>query len=370
MAETDSGQERTEQPTEKRLREARERGQVARSRELSGAAVVGACALALILLGAVMAQHAAGWLAGALSFDAAALEDTGRLPGQLALALGGAVAVATPLFAAALGGALVAGFGMGGWNFSTRALVPDFSRADPVRGLGRLFSVPALVEVGKALLKFAGIGLCVALALLALAPELIGLASEPGTVGIAHAASMAGGMLALLAGTLVLIAAIDVPYQWFRHRRELRMTRQELLDELKDSDGRPEVRGRIRRLQQELASRRMMEAVPAADVVVTNPTHYAVALKYHAGAMRAPRVVAKGADLIAQAIRERAAAHGVPLVEARPLARALYRSVEIGHEIPVNLYNAVAQVLTYVYQLRAFRRHGGRAPVLGALELG
>lgn len=362
MAENESGQERTEQPSPKRLREARERGQVARSRELAGAAVVGAAALSLLLLGGSMAQRAAAWFRDALTLDAGLLEAPGRLPGLFGEGMLAGLWVAAPVFAAALAGAIVAGLALGGWNFSLQALAPDLSRLDPVRGLGRLFSLPALAELAKALLKFLGIGACAALALRAFEPQLIGLALEPGAAGIHHAAVLATQMLVLLAATLVVIAAIDVPYQWLRHQQSLRMTRQELLDELKESDGRPEVRGRIRRLQAEMSRRRMMDAVPTADVVITNPTHFAVALKYSGGAMRAPRVVAKGADLIAAAIRERAEQHGVPLVSAPPLARALYRSVEIGAEIPVNLYNAVAQVLTYVYQLRAWRRQGGRAP--------
>ena len=273
-----------------------------------------------------------------------------------------AFVIAGPLFIAALVGALFAGLGMGGWNFSPQALTPDFSKLDPVAGFGRLFSLNSLAELAKSLLKVGGIGLCVWVSLKTLAPSLASLAAEPGVTGLTHAASLARWMLIMLSGTLVVIAAVDVPYQWFRHRHSLMMTRQELVDEMKESDGRPEVKGRIRRLQAESARRRMMDAVPKADVIVTNPTHYAVALKYASGTQRAPVVVAKGADYVAAAIRELGDRHSVPRVEAPPLARALYRSVDIGHEIPVNLYPAVAQVLTYVYQLRNWRTRGGRYP--------
>jgi len=368
VAETESGQERTEEPSQKRLRDAREKGQVPRSRELGAAAVLGAAALVLLLLGDVLARYAAGWLRAALTLDPALLESPETLPAALGRGLLGGLALAAPVMAAAAAAALAAGLALGGWNVSLQSLLPQLDRVDPVKGLARLFSLPALAELAKAVLKFLAIGACAALALRAWAPQLLGLALEPGAAGVVHAARLSAQMLVLLAGTLVVVAAIDVPYQWLRHRQSLRMTRQELLEELKESDGRPEVRGRIRRLQAEVARRRMMEAVPTADVVVTNPTHFAVALRY-SGAMRAPRVVAKGADHVADAIRALAGKHGVPQVAAPPLARALYRSVEIGAEIPVNLYHAVAQVLTYVYQLRGFRRHGGRAPVPPQVEV-
>lgn len=358
----ESGQERTEQPSEKRLREAAEKGQVPRSRELSAAATLAACAITLLLFGGVMARAFGAWLADALVVDPALLEQPGQLPQAFGLRTLHAFVIAGPLFIAALVGALFAGLSMGGWNFSPQALTPDFSKLDPVAGFGRLFSLNSLAELAKSLLKVGGIGLCVWVALKTLAPSLASLAAEPGVTGLAHAASLARWMLIMLSGTLVVIAAVDVPYQWFRHRHSLMMTRQELLDEMKESDGRPEVKGRIRRLQAESARRRMMDAVPKADVIVTNPTHYAVALKYASGSQRAPVVVAKGADYVAAAIRELGDKHSVPRVEAPPLARALYRSVDIGREIPVNLYPAVAQVLTYVYQLRNWRTRGGRYP--------
>jgi len=368
VAENENGQERTEEPTAKRLREARDKGQIPRSRELSSAAVVGAGGLALMLFGGTMARQTLEWFRGALSLDPGLLATPQRMPEALGASLGQGLLIAAPLLAATVAGAIVAGLALGGWGFSVQALMPDFSRLDPVRGMARMFSLPALAELGKALLKFAGIALCVALALGSMAPVLVNLAAEPGAAGLAHAAALVGQMLALLAGTLVVIAAIDVPYQWFRHHHGLRMTRQEVIDELKESDGRPEVRGRIRRLQAEMSRRRMMDAVPTADVIVTNPTHYAVALQYQAG-MRAPRVVAKGADLIAASIRALGEKHGVPRVEAPALARALYRSVDIGREVPVNLYQAVAQVLTYVYQLRAWRAKGGAAPRPPSVQL-
>jgi flagellar biosynthetic protein FlhB len=190
----------------------------------------------------------------------------------------------------------------------------------------------------------------------------MGLGSEPIRVALAHAASLTGYAFLMLAATLGLIAAVDVPWQLFQHNKKLRMTRQEVRDEMKESEGSPEIKGRIRSMQREIARRRMMQEVPKADVVIVNPTHFAVALRYDDKRMRAPVVVAKGADLIAARIREVATESLVPIFEAPPLARALFKSVEIGNEIPATLYVAVAQVLTYIYQLKTARRSGMSPP--------
>lgn len=360
MADADA-EDRTEQPTAKRLREARERGQIARSRELGAAAALGAGTLALASTGPSLAAACASWLRGALSFTRAGLAepDLAAHAGRLAVDL---FLIVAPLVAAAVFAALVAPLAMGGLAFSVKAMTPDFSRLNPVAGLRRLVEPRALAELAKALLRVALVGAVAWFALRARIVEFLSLAAVPVPLAIAHGASLVLFALAALTLALVGIAAIDVPYQLWRHRRDLRMTREEIRDELKESEGRPEVKGRIRRLQHQMANRRMLEAVPRADAVVVNPTHYAVALAYDGKRMRAPRVVAKGVDLIAQAIRETAQRHGVAIVEAPSLARALYRQVELDREVPVALYAAVAQVLTFIYQLRAWRRHGGRMP--------
>ena len=364
MSET-SQQDKTERASPKRRREARERGQIPRSRELATAAVVLGGAVLLLGLGPEVARGAQDLMREALSFDATRLQDAGGLPGHFGTLLLRALLLVVPL----LGGLLLLAVGgtllVGGWNFSTQAATPDFSRLNPVSGLGRIFSSNGLVELVKGLVKFILIGIVAAFAAWKLRGELFGLGVEDGVQGIAHGAALCLQAFAWMAAALLLIAAADIPWQLWSYEKNLRMSKQELREEYKQSEGRPEVKARIRRVQQEMSNRRMMDAVPKADVIVTNPTHYAVALSYAAGKSRAPKVVAKGVDQIALTIRELGRQHRIPVVEAPPLARALYRHCELDGEIPVNLYAAVAQILTYVYQLRDWR--GGPLPSLPAV---
>jgi flagellar biosynthetic protein FlhB len=264
---------------------------------------------------------------------------------------------------------VLAPLAIGGWNFSAEALTPRWDRLDPIAGLQRVFSVRGLLELLKSLARFLVIAVIAVLVLRHQFAQFAGLSTEPLRAGITHALSLSGAALIFLGGGLALIAGIDVPLALWQHHRGLRMTREEIRQEAKETEGNPEVRGRIRRVQQEMARRRMMEEVPRADVVITNPTHYAVALRYDDTRMRAPIVVAKGADLVAQRIRQIATEHGVPLVEAPPLARTLHAGCEIGDEIPARLYAVVAQVLTYVYQLRTARRAGASAPSAPRFEV-
>jgi flagellar biosynthetic protein FlhB len=257
-----------------------------------------------------------------------------------------------PVLAAVFGAALVAPLALGGWTFSGQALVPDFSRLSPIAGLKRIFGWHGLVELLKALAKCLLVGGVAAIVIYAFMDDAIALGRMPVEGGIAGAAHLVGSAFVWMSAALVVVAAADVPFQLWDYQHRLRMSRYEIREELKETDGRPEVKSRIRQLQQQFARRRMMEQVPKADVVITNPTHFAVALRYDAQKMRAPRVVAKGADLVALAIRRVAEAHKVPTFESPVLARALYRSVDIGKEIPGGLYVAVAQVLTYIYQMR------------------
>jgi flagellar biosynthetic protein FlhB len=225
-----------------------------------------------------------------------------------------------------------------------------------------MFSTRGMVELGKGLAKVGVIGIIAWVLLKGLTPELMGLTREPLGQAIGHAAALAGYSLLVLACGLAVIAAVDVPYQLWQHAKDLRMTREEVKEEYKESEGSPETRGRIREAQRALARGRMLQDVPKADVVITNPTHYAVALRYDENKNRAPIVVAKGTELLAAKIREIAAENNVPIVPAPPLARALYKSVELGREVPAALYVTVAQVLTYVYQLRAARERGAAPP--------
>ena len=225
-----------------------------------------------------------------------------------------------------------------------------------------MFSARGSVELGKGIAKVFVVSMIGWVLLKGMTPQMMGLSSEPLQGAIGHSAALAGYALLVLCFGLVAIAAFDVPFQLFQHSRDLKMTREEVKEEYKESEGSPETRGRIREAQRALARGRMMQEVPKADVVITNPTHYAVALRYDEARNRAPIVVAKGSDLLAARIRELATENGVPLVAAPPLARALYRSVELGHEVPAALYVTVAQVLTYVYQLKAAMARGATPP--------
>lgn len=359
MAENQDGQEKTEQPSEKRLRDAREKGQVAKSRELSTALIFLAATGTLAMLGGRLATGALGWMQAALSPDVARMGDLRRLPSAFGDLLGGLLWQMLPLIALCVLAGILAPVALSGLRVSQKALVPDFKRMNPVAGLKRVYGRDGAVEFLKALVRVGLIGTGAALVLTGATGQLLGLVNQPLETAAGEALGLIVLLLAAMTVGTAILAGADVPYQLWSHRQKLKMTRQELRDEMKEMEGRPEVKGRIRRLQHEMSQRRMMEAVPAADVVVVNPTHYAVALKYDAGAAGAPRVVAKGVDEIAAAIRTVADGHRVPIVSAPPLARALYRDVRLGQEIPSRLYAAVAQVLSYLYQLKAWTPASG-----------
>jgi flagellar biosynthetic protein FlhB len=352
VAGQDSDQEKTEQPTAKRLQDARERGQVARSRELGTAAVTIAGSAVLLLAGGPLAAGLGRVFGDGLTFDRAALVDPDAMGRALGDATVQALLVVAPLLVVVLVAAVLAPLALGGWVFSGQALAPKLERLNPVAGLGRIFGWQGLAEFAKALVKFLVVGAIATAVGVWLVRDVLALAALPPAAGIGHAARVLALALLLMSAGLILVAAADVPFQWWQHRRQLRMTREEVREELKETEGRPEVRQRVRELQRQYSRRRMMQDVPRADVVVTNPTHYAVALKYDARRMKAPRVLAKGRDLVALEIRRIAGASRVPVFEAPPLARVLYGSTDVGREIPPGLYLAVAQVLSYVYQLR------------------
>ncbi|HEU4623179.1 MAG TPA: flagellar biosynthesis protein FlhB [Steroidobacteraceae bacterium] len=354
--------ERTERPTPKRLEEARKKGQVPRSTELNTAAVVLIAGAGLHFMGSALGSSLFDMMRANLSLPRAQALDESQAVGMFAASALHAMLACAPIFGLTLVAALLAPMALGGWNLSFGVLAPDFTRLSPMKGFGRMFSVRGLVELAKAFAKFALIATIAVILLWMKRAEILALGAEPPRAAIGHALTLTGQALLSLAASLALIAAVDVPWQLFQHMKQLRMTRQEIRDELKEAEGNPEVKGRIRQMQQELARRRMMSEVPKADVVVTNPTHFAVALRYDDKRMRAPIVVAKGADLVAARIRELATEHNVPIFEAPPLARALFRSVDLNQEVPANLYVAVAQVLTYVYQLKAARQSGAVPP--------
>jgi flagellar biosynthetic protein FlhB len=359
----ESGQERTERATPRRLAESRRRGQVPRSPDLNAAVVTLSVAGGLYALGASLSSDLAALMRDALTITRTELLDVSALPKTLSGLLLRAMWILLPVFAIAFLAALFAPLLIGGWNFSTEAIGVKPQRLNPVSGFERMFSIRSVVELGKSLGKFAVVGTLAAIVLWQQSPAFVAVAREATAPALAHAVSVAGQALLAVASGLALIAAIDVPYQLWQHQRDLRMSRQEIREELKETEGSPETRSRIRALQQEFARRRMMQEVPTASVVVTNPEHYAVALRYIEGRHRAPVVVAKGVDAVAARIREIARESGVPIFEAPPLARTLYRNVDLGVEIPAELYVAVAQVLTYVLQLQRAAAAGHEPPV-------
>ena len=364
MAEHEDGQERTEQPTERRLQRAREQGQVARSRELANLGLLLTAAAGLMVLGPATLSGLVEIVRRGLTPTREALAGGGSdLLSTLAATAADALFLLLPLLAALLVVAVLAPLALGGWTFSTEALALKPERLNPAKGLARVFSLNGLAELAKALAKFTVLALTAGLLLWRDMGSILSLGGQGLAPALSGAASLLLNSFLVLCGALVSIAALDVPYQYWRHHQQLRMNRQDLREEAKETEGKPEVKSRQRMLQREVARRRMMQEVPRADVVVTNPTHFAVALRYRPETMAAPRVVAKGADLVAQRIRELAAEHGVPLLSAPPLARALYHGTRLGQEIPAGLYQAVAQVLAYVYALRRQRREGGADPV-------
>ncbi len=352
MAESSQGGERTEEPSQRRLQEARERGQVPRSRELTNFATMIGGSLALITMGSFLAGRMSGLMRQFMSIDPRRLDDPQSMMSSLGEAAMTVLPAVLPIFATLIGLVLLASLLLGGWNFSPAALIPDFSRMSPLSGLKRVFGLHGVTELGKALLKLLVVGGVCAAIVSWLFADVLALGRMAPRAAIGRGAGLLCGSFVWLCASLALIAIVDVPLQLFQFKRSLRMSRQELRDEAKESDGRPETKQRIRQMQQQLARRRMMHKVPSADVVIVNPTHFAVALKYDPKNMRAPRVVAKGADLVAQNIRRIAEEHRVPVFAAAKLARALYRSTDLNHEIPAGLYVAVAQVLSYIFRIR------------------
>jgi flagellar biosynthesis protein FlhB len=351
--EAESGGERTEEPSQRRLEEARKRGQVPRSRELTNFATMIGGSATLVATGGALTARLSQMVRSGLSIDPQSLFDPSTMLSSLGSACMSALAVLLPVFGTVVGLVLLAPTVMGGWNFSMEALVPDFTRLSPLAGVKRLFGLRGATELGKALLKCAVVGgVCAAIVSWTFR-DVLALAHMEPRAAVGRGAGLVSRSFVWLCASLALVAAVDVPLQLFQFKQGLRMTRQELRDEAKDSDGRPETKQRIRRLQQTLARRRMMHKVPTADVVIVNPTHFAVALKYDPKKMRAPLLLAKGADLVAQNIRRIAEEHRVPIFESPKLARALYRSTDLNKEIPAGLYVAVAQVLSYIFRVRA-----------------
>jgi len=362
MAENENGQERTEQPTAKRLEDAKRKGQVARSKELNTMAVTLAGAIFLTASGGYLGEALTDLMGRGFSLTRADIFEPTAMSKHLAGAMRETLITLLPFFLVTVVAAVLASVVLGGFSFSAEALAPKLSKLNPVKGMKRVFSLKGLLELVKALAKFLLIGGVTTLLMWQFLDDFLGLSELALTQAVVRAGQLVGLSAVVLASTLILIALVDVPFQLWDHKRQLKMTRQEIRDELKETDGRPELKSRIRSLQHELAQRRMMEDVPKADVIVTNPTHFAVALRYDQTQMSAPRVVAKGSGLVATNIRRVGSEAKVPVVESPLLARALYFNTEIGAYIPAGLYLAVAKLLAYVFKLKVYVMQGGDRP--------
>ncbi|UCV23747.1 flagellar biosynthesis protein FlhB [Ferribacterium limneticum] len=361
MAE-DSDLEKTEEPTSRRIEQAREKGQVPHSRELGTFLVLIVAGATFWMMGGWFIQRSMAIVKKGFTIESEVMREPALMLPRLAEISSDALFAFSPLLGLLLLAAVLPPFFLNAWVFSPQALAPDFNRLNPLSGFGRMFSWNSLMELGKAVLKASLLG-GVAVALIwAERDEIFGLLGEPLDAGLVHAGNLVSFSFLIMAATLVLVVAADVPFQLWQYFDKLKMTKEEVKQEMKEMMGDPHVKGRIRSLQMQAARKRMMAAVPTANVVVTNPTHFAVALAYQTG-MAAPKVVAKGAGMIALRIREVANENAVPIMEAPPLARALYKHTELDSEIPSALYSAVAEVLAYVYQLANWRQVGGTYPV-------
>ncbi|KMN08131.1 flagellar biosynthesis protein FlhB [Pseudomonas sp. FSL R10-1350] len=362
MAESESGADKTEDPTEKRKKDSREKGEIARSKELNTLAIMLAGSAGLLIFGGALAEDLMEVMRYNFSISRETLYNTDSMAAFLLHSGKIALIALQPVLITLLIAAIVGPIALGGWLFAAGSLAPKFSRMNPLAGLKRMFSAKALVELLKALAKFFIILIVALLVLKSDIDDLLRIAHEPLELAVIHSLQVVGWSALWMACGLILIAAVDVPVQLWESHKKLLMTKQEVRDEHKDQEGRPEVKQRIRQVQREMSQRRMMSAIPDADVIITNPTHYAVALKYDPEKGGAPMLLAKGSDFLALKIREIGAKHNILLLESPALARSIYHSTELEQEIPAGLYLAVAQVLAYVYQIRQHQAGKGKRP--------
>ena len=362
MAE-DSDQEKTEEPTSKRLEDAQKKGQIARSRELNTFVMLITSAALLLMLGEQMGNGLLAMMRTQFQLSRKIIFDPASPIIYFKQLMIDGVMLIAPFIAVLVVAAIIAPLALGGWVFSWESLAPKMEKLDPIKGIARMFALRGLIELVKALLKFLLVFVVAVLLSKHFLDELIGLGAEHLEQAVSHALTIIGICFLVLSASLIVVVMLDVPYQLWDHSTKLKMTLQEIKDETKESQGNPEIKARQRRTQMDMAQNRMMAQVPKADVVVTNPSHYAVALKYDQNSNGAPKLVAKGIDLIAAQIRLLATGANVPLVASPPLARALYYSTDIDKEIPKELYLAVAQVLAYIYQLNIARENHWDEPL-------
>jgi len=368
MAQNDDS-ERTEDATPRRLEQARGEGHVARSQELTTFAMLMAGGGGLWFLGAGVFGELRTLVQNAMRLDVQSAFDPAQMTLRLHEQALGALWAIAPLLMVLVVVAFAAPQLLSGWLFSAEALRFDAKRLNPLSGIARMFSMRSAIELAKALAKAALVAAVAAAVIWHQREAVLQLSLLPLELGIARMCELVGMSFLMIGGTLALVAVVDVPFQLWKHSSDLKMSREDVRQEMKESEGNPQMKAAIRNQQRAMARRRMMSEVPKASVIITNPTHYAVALSYEES-MRAPRVIAKGADAVAAKIREIGQQHHIPVLESPPLARALYRNAEIGDEIPETLYTAVAEILAYVFQLRRYEAHGGGLPqALPAIEV-
>ena len=362
MADNDSDQEKTEEATPRRKEKAREEGQVARSRELNTFLLLLGGVIGLYSMGKMLYDQLGAVMEQAFLFERRqAMESTPMLVNALDLGQRTLFAM-MPLFLLLVIIALVAPGLMGGWLISAKSMQPKFSKLNPIKGVKRIFSTQALIELAKAIAKSVLVGGVAATFLYFNIGKFMALMDQPIQQALTNALTMAAQAAGLMVLVLIVVILIDVPFQLWDNAKKLRMSQEEIKREHKESEGDPHVKARIRQQQQAMARGRMMSKVPEADVIITNPTHYAIALTYQEGSMGAPRLVAKGADAVAVRIREIAEEAGVPRLQAAPLARALYHHVDLDAEVPAELYTAVAEVMAWAYRLKQVSQQGGEVP--------
>jgi len=368
MAESDSG-EKTEDPTAKKLSDAKKKGQVARSKDLGTMFVLVGSAVALMMIGSYLVESLTHIMKRLFTLSREESLDMNALFNVLQNTLTDIIAPLLWIFFIIVFAAFVGNTMLGGMSFSTEAMAPKLSRMSPIEGFKRMFGVKAVVEFVKSLLKFFVVFIVAFILLSSLFDEILSLSLEAVPINFKHATEMLLWMFLALALSIGIIVAVDAPYQVWEHNRQLKMTKQEVKDEFKNTEGSPEIKGRIRRTQYEMSQRRMMQDVPDSDVVITNPTHYSIALKYDGSSGGAPKLVAKGIDEMAIHIRTIAKEHNVEIIQSPALARSLYYTADVNKDIPEELFAAVAQVLAFVYQLNEHKKGKGKRPTALAKNL-
>ena len=368
MADSDSG-EKTEEPTAKKLTDARKKGQIARSKDLGTFFVLVGSACAMLLMGDALVSAMAGMMKHLFSINRQEAMDVNALFKVINDGISQVVWPMLWIFFIIMMAAFIGNTMLGGMSFSWEAMMPKASRLSPFAGFKRMFGVQAAVELIKSILKFFVIFIVAFLLLSGLFEQILGLSREAIPNNFAHATTMLLWMFLVLALSIGIIVVIDAPYQVWNHNRQLKMTKQEIKDEHKSSEGSPELKGRIRRTQYEMSQRRMMSDVPDSDVVITNPTHFSIALKYDANVGGAPVMVAKGVDEMAIHIRTIAKEHQIEIIQSPALARSLYYTAEIGDDIPEELFAAVAQVLAFIFQLNEHKKGNAKKPTPVAKDL-